>query len=145
MSRPFANNNGKTTFAQIQKTLNTSDYIHQKKIKSSFCNVTECSPNNRYNFGSQGNYLNMKNVNYYALNPHYYINKTQLYINLFTKLNLSDVIVVSELNGNNYPVQINTSVDPYLLYDIDPSGNLFGNTVCGINNFENYIEYNGTI
>ena len=24
-------------------------------------------------------------------------------------------------------------------YNIDPSGNLFGNTICGINNFEKYL------
>ena len=29
---------------------------------------------------------------------------------------------------------------PYLTYDVDPSGNLFGNTICGINNFVNYME-----
>ena len=33
---------------------------------------------------------------------------------------------------------------PYLKYNIDPSGNLFGNTVCGINNFENYVVPNIT-
>ena len=29
----------------------------------------------------------------------------------------------------------------YNYYIIDPSGNLFGNTQCGINNFLNYLVY----
>ena len=123
MSRPFANNNGKTTFAQIKQTSNAGDYTHKKSVSYSrpkFC----CS--NKY--------------------PPYSINTTQLYINLLTNLDLENVIVMSDLSGNTYPVKINTSPynDPYLLYNIDPHGKLFGNTVCGINNFEQYIRCNNS-
>jgi len=54
---------------------------------------------------------------------------------LITKLNLMDVNVVQ-------PVDMSMNSIPYLYYNIDPSGQLFGNTVCGINNFLNYLEYN---
>ena len=47
--------------------------------------------------------------------------------------------VISTLSGN-FPVTINTET-PFLQYNVDPSGNLFGNTVCGINNFLNYVVY----
>ena len=30
----------------------------------------------------------------------------------------------------------------YNRYIIDPSGQLFGNTQCGVNNFLNYLVYN---
>ena len=140
MSRPFAKNNGKTTFAQFNQPLNAGEYTLIKKTKYSFCKPDYCHPNK--NLYSQSNYLLFKKANDLATNP-YDINHTQLYINLITKLDLSDnVIVVTDLSGNGYPVKIDTNVEPYLTYNIDPSGNLFGNTVCDINNFENYIVYN---
>jgi len=140
MSRPFAKNNGKTTFAQFNKPLDAGQYTLIKKTKYTFCKPDYCHPNK--NLYSQSNYMMLKKANDLALNP-CDIDHTQLYINLITKLDLSDnAIVVTDLSGNGYPVQINTTVEPYLTYNIDPSGNLFGNTVCGINNFENYIVYN---
>ena len=33
---------------------------------------------------------------------------------------------------------------PFLDYNIDPSGNLFGNTICGINNWEKYMVYDAS-
>ena len=140
MSRPFAKNNGKTTFAQFNKPLDAGQYTLIKKTKYTFCKPDYCHQNN--NLYSQSNYLLLKKANDLALNP-CDIDHTQLYINLITKLDLSDnAIVVTDLSGNGYPVEINTTVEPYLTYNIDPCGNLFGNTVCGINNFENYIVYN---
>jgi hypothetical protein len=56
-----------------------------------------------------------------------------------------NIPIVEDLNTNTYPVFIDENVTrPYLKYHIDPSGNLFGNSVCGINNFENYIVPNLT-
>jgi hypothetical protein len=141
MSRPFAKNNGKTTFAQFKEPLNASQYTLTKKIKNEFCKPDYCQPNK--NVYSQSNYIRLKQVNYIELNPCNNINNTQLYINLITKLDLSNnAIVVTDLSGNGYPVRIDTTVEPYLKYNIDPNGNLFGNTVCGVNNFENYLAYN---
>ena len=141
MSRPFAKNNGKSTFAQIKEPLNASQYTSIKKTKYTFCKPNYCHPNK--NLYSQSNYLMLKSANNLATNKCNYIDHTELYINLITSLDLSaNAIVVTDLSGNGYPVKIDTTVQPYLKYNIDPSGNLFGNTVCGINNFENYIVYN---
>lgn len=141
MSRPFAKNNGKTTFAQFKEPLDAGEHILIKKTKYSFCQPDYCHPNK--NLYSQSNYMLLKRANDLATNPCSYIDHTQLYVNLITKVDLSDnAIVVTDLSGNGFPVTINTMVEPYLKYNIDPSGNLFGNTVCGINNFENYIVYN---
>jgi len=143
MSRPFANNNAKPTFAEINKPQDAGSYILNKKIKFSFCKPNVCHPNK--NIGSQSNYQNLIKANtlrfYPCLNS---IDKTQLYINLITQLNLNeiDTPIISYLNGNTYPVDINTSLTtPFTTYNIDPSGVLFGNTTCGINNYINYMEY----
>ncbi len=140
MSRPFAKNNGKTTFSQFKEPLNASNYISYKKIKTTFCKPDYCNQNK--NLYSQSNYLLLKKANKFIINP-CDIDHTELYVNLITKLDLSgNAIVVTDLSGNGYPVKIVTTVEPYLTYNIDPSGNLFGNTVCGINNFEEYVMYN---
>lgn len=140
MSRPFAKNNGKSAFFKFKEPLDAGDYIKIKKTISSFCQSDFCHPNK--NLYSQNNYNNFKQANNYILNKNNF-DHTQLYVNLVTKLELNNnLIVVSDLSGNTHPVTINTTVEPYLKYNIDPSGNLFGNTVCGINNFENYIVCN---
>jgi hypothetical protein len=140
MSRPFAKNNGKTTFAQIREPINAGQYTSIKKTKYTFCKPDYCHPNK--NLYSQSNYMLLKQANKLATNS-CDINHTQLYMNLMTKLDLSEnVIVATDLSGGSYPVKIDATVIPYLNYNIDPCGNLFGNTVCGINNFENYIVYN---
>ncbi len=140
MSRPFSKNNGNSTFAQIKKPTFASDYISIKKNKSIFCKPDYCHPNK--NLYSQSNYMLLKTANNLIINK-CDIDNSQLYINLITKLDLSDdVIVATDLNTNSYPIILDPTVEPYLNYNIDPNGNLFGNNVCGINNFENYIVYN---
>ena len=57
------------------------------------------------------------------------------------KLNLSDVPIIIDTSGN-YPAYLDVTSIPYLDYTIDPSGNLFGNTICGTNNFQNYLQLN---
>jgi len=55
---------------------------------------------------------------------------------------LKDVPVIEDFSGNIVPSTINIISNPYLRYNIDPSGNLFGNTDCGINNFVKYLVNN---
>jgi hypothetical protein len=68
-----------------------------------------------------------------------------LYYNLYTKLDLSDLSgntpFIFDLSYNTFPALINNTDTPYLEYNIDPSGVLFGNTTCGINNYLNYVVY----
>ena len=143
MSRPFAKYPAKPTFAQINEALDASEYIANKKAKYSFCKPNICYPNK--NVYSQSNYLIQKQANNLKFN--YYgnnIDNTQLYINLLTELDISSNIpVISDSSGNTYPAIINPcSVVPYLAYNIDPSGVLFGESPCGLYNFENFVVYN---
>lgn len=141
MSRPFAKYPAKSTFAQFNEPLEANEYIANKKLKYSFCSPNICHPNK--NVYSQSNYLFLRRANNLAFYPcKNSIDKTQLYINLITKLQLNNVNVISDLSGNTSPVIIDTNVIPFLKYNIDPSGNLFGDTPCGITNFENYLIYN---
>jgi hypothetical protein len=84
-----------------------------------------------YNLQTAGEYINNKKTNLYL--HHNTFNKTNLNRNLVTKLNLLNVTVI-DTNPSSEP--------PYLAYNIDPSGALFGNSVCGLNNYNNYLEYN---
>ena len=61
---------------------------------------------------------------------------------MLTKLDLPETIaVIEDFSGNQVPSTINSTTTPYLEYNIDPCGNLFGDTICGINNFVNYMVY----
>lgn len=141
MSRPFAKYPAKPTFGVFKEPQNAGDYITNKKIKYSFCSPNICHPNK--NIYSQSNYLFLKQANNLAFySCRNSINKTQLYINLITKLDLTNVPVIEDLSGNVSPVIIDTTTTPFLKYNIDPNGLLFGNTPCGINNFENFLVYN---
>ena len=56
-------------------------------------------------------------------------------------MDLTDVPVIQNFSTGATPTTITTTADPFLDYNIDPSGNLFGNTICGINNFVRYMVY----
>lgn len=143
MSRPFTNYSAKSAFAQVKESVDASSYTQSKKTKSTFCQPNICHPNK--NVYSQSNLLLLKEANTLTFYPCVDFNKTQLFTNLYTKLDLSDLSgntpVISDLSGNIFPVIINTNVLPYLKYDIDPNGVLFGNNICGINNYLNYVTY----
>jgi hypothetical protein len=145
MSRPFAKYPAKPAFGQINEPLEAGEYIKNKKTKYSFCTPNICHPNK--NVYSQSNLMGLKQANNLLFNPcENSFNPAQLYSNLYSELDLSgNVPVISDLSGNIYPVSISTTDIPYLTYDIDPSGNLFGDTVCGINNFEQYLVYNPSL
>jgi len=142
MSRPFAKYPAKPAFGQLKEPLEAGEYIQNKKLRYSFCIPNICHPNK--NVYSQSNLMNLKTANNLVFNTcGKQFERDQLYSNLYTKLDLSgNVLVIADLNGNVYPTPISTTVEPYLTYNIDLSGNLFGNTVCGIYNFENYLVYN---
>jgi hypothetical protein len=144
MSRPFAKYPAKPAFGEINEPLDAGNYIQNKKIKYSFCPPNICRPNN--NVYSQSNLMTLKRANNLFFHPiKNAFNPNQLYSNLYSELDLSgNVAVISDLSGN-YPVPV-TSGPPVpgnlnYYYYIDPSGNLFGNTVCGFNNFRQYIVF----
>lgn len=143
MSRPFSNNSAKSSFAQVKESTDAGTYIHKKKAEYTFCKSNICQPNK--NIYSQSNLLLLREVNDSYFNHFKEFDKTQLYTNLYTKLDLSDLSgntpVITDLSGNSFPVIIDTNVTPYLKYNIDPSGVLFGNTICDNNNYLNYVTY----
>lgn len=140
MSRPFANNiTASQSFANQKQLSDASDYIRQKKIQYSFCRPIICP---RKNVNSQSNLLYLNEANSLAFNPYFNFNKTELYGNLYSSLVLNNnVSSITSLNGQ-YPVNIIPGTIPWENYVVDPSGQLFGISPCGIYNFENYLQYN---
>jgi len=91
------------------------DYIHRKKLKTAY-----------------------KILNYPYQNA---INNANLNINLISKLDLTNVPVIQNFATGDVPTTITNSSVPFMDYNIDPSGNLFGDNICGINNWEKYLVY----
>ena len=147
MARPFSNSSSANkAFGVFSGSQDAGIYLYNKKAKTTYCNANICTPT--LTVGSESNYLLFKRANklrvYPCLNS---INKANLNINLITKLDLTNVHVIQDFSGNVVPSSINTMntvLDPYLRYNIDPSGNLFGNTICGINNWEKYMVYDAS-
>ncbi|MFY7730783.1 MAG: hypothetical protein ACOVRN_14770 [Flavobacterium sp.] len=52
--------------------------------------------------------------------------------------------IIADLSGNVFPVTIDTTVEPFLKYEIDPEGVLFGNSSCGIDNYRDFVVLNTT-
>jgi hypothetical protein len=145
MARPFKNtSSANKAFGTFNEPQEAGEYIYNKKARATFCVANRCAPSikvgtesNRLLF-NRSNKLNM----YPCVNT---INNANLNINLITKLDLKDVTVVEDFSGNVVPSTINVTSIPYLSYNIDPSGNLFGNSQCGINNYVKYMVYNSNL
>jgi len=144
MSRPFTHYTAKPAFEQVNESLNAGEYILKKKIIYSYCAPNICHPNKNISTFEKYYGLRLANTLKFYQNK-VLIDESQLYSGLYTKLDLSDLSgntpVISSLTGT-FPVTIDTSsTSPFLEYNIDPSGNLFGNTTCGIDNYLNYVVY----
>ena len=134
----------KKTFNAISEPMNAGEYIYNKKAKQIYYCSKKCFYNNCYqkclnnkNLFSESDLLLFKKVKFGYSNN---FNKQQLSNNLITKLNLEGLSVIS--TNNISPTDIPTvSTADGVYYNVDPSGNLFGNTICGTNNFVNYMQY----
>jgi hypothetical protein len=142
MAHSFKTNSGRSTFGTFREPSDAGSYILNKKAKTIYCKPNICT--NNKNVGSESNLLTLNRANrltfYYCRD----VNKSNLNINLITKLNLTDVPVIENMAFES-PTTIdvsNNTTNPYLYYTIDPCGNLFGNTICGQSNYLNYQEYN---
>ena len=149
MARPFNNQflgskSANKCFGQFLESQNAGDYILNKSAKTTYCIPNKCTQS--FKVGSQNNYLMYKNSNRltFPSNCLSSINKSNLNINLITKLDLKDIPVIADFSGNKIPSSIVDSnlIIPYLEYNVDPRGLLFGNTLCGTNNFLRYLVYN---
>jgi hypothetical protein len=112
----------KPTFGSNKESMGAGDYI-VKKAKATNCNCVN---------------TNEKNVSFYNFN------KYDLNLNLFSKMDLSNVCVIEDMSGNVCPTKIIYNEIPnfYTRYIIDPNGQLFGNTNCGTNRFLTHLVYN---
>lgn len=144
MARPFKNlSSANKAFGVFSESQNAGDYTYNKKARASYCQSNLCTRS--LTVGSENNYLLYKRSNklsvYPCLNS---INKANLNINLITAMKLTNVPVIQEFSTEDVPTTITTTATPFLDYNIDPSGNLFGNTICGINNWEKYLVYDAS-
>jgi len=142
MARPFKNSNpANKAFGVFFGSKGSGDYTYNKKAKTTYCNtkIFNSSPKT----GSDGNYLLFKRAkkinDYPCLNS---INKSNLNVSLITKMDLLNVAVVQDVSSKSIPSKISHNSIPFLDYNIDPNGSLFGNTNCGINNWQHYMVYN---
>ena len=112
-NRPFAVNSGNAAFGKNRLDKYASDYIQQKRER-----ILQC----------------YEPVPVSCPAPPVIINAMPLYTNLYSTLDLSsNVCSVTEINGN--PPVIVTGIPNQNVYVVDPSGVLFGSTVCGIGQF----------
>ena len=139
-SRPFKPYMGKNTFGVLKESQDAGQYILNKTATTSFCSPNVCVPSRTVASQSSRLILRRAHKIYFRRCQDPY-NTANLNINLVPVLDLSGVPVIIDASGN-YPTQLDITSIPYLDYTIDPSGNLFGNTVCGADNFQNYLLFN---
>jgi hypothetical protein len=128
------------TFGSNKQSMYASDYTYKKKVISTFCDPEKrCNKKNL----SQGELIMLDDAKLFT-KCHPAFDTSNLNINLFTKLDLTDVSVIKDSTNNDCPTNIVYSEIPnfYVRYVIDPSGQLFGNTPCGTDNYLNYLIYN---
>ncbi len=109
----------KAAFGTLKKNMYQSDYLNKKKNVVTNCNNRLCK--------TQSSYFSE--------------NKYNLIIGQYTEMNLKDVVTVDNITST--PVVINPyDTKPfYYTNTIDPYGQLFGKSQCGILNFNHYIVY----
>ena len=84
-------------------------------------------------------YSKFKRLNQCKVKTNY--DSAALYSNLYTKQNLEGVDTIKSID-NPTSIPINPCLPFYAQFIIDPSGQLFGNTACGVNG---YLKYNEKI
>lgn len=132
-------NSAKPSFQSNKESKDAGFYIANKSASNTFCNTSYCNKTTR-NYEQLYALKNSSLIKKNICEPSF--DKTNLNINLFTKLDLQNVCVIK----SNKTETCASSIDPYSLffldYTVDPSGVLFGNTECGVNNFENFLVPN---
>jgi len=135
--RPFNTYTGKNTFGVLKESRQAGDYTINKGALAWVCPPNICVRNKTG--VTQNNYLLLKRAKALYVNDLY--NPADLNMNLVTQLDLSGCSIILDNIGNVVPADLSTTSIPYLDYTIDPSGVLFGNTICGAVNFTEYLRY----
>ena len=145
MAHAFSPIPAKPTFGNITQSDYASDYIQNKIAKLAYCNDVR-NANCKKKFSQSELLLFNKGrlLNSYAFCAGTsLINEANLVAGLYTESDLSGVAVVCDVSGDACitPTAINSlSVPFYEHYLIDPDGQLFGNTPCGMTNFTKYMS-----
>lgn len=159
MAHAFKTISAKPTFGTLRENIYQSDYINRKKGVITFCNSpSRCqrirvapSYNIRNSFNSGRYKLSLDKCNILP------VNKSNLIIGQYTKMNLQDICTVQNINPSIPPEPDNPcqntpsiSINPnsmtppppfYWTYQIDPSGQLFGKSQCGELNYTHYMLF----
>jgi hypothetical protein len=136
-SRPFSSYSGKSAFGQVREPLDAGEHVLNKKAVASYCNVGRCVLGQSRRTSAELLLLEQAQRLKYTNQ----FNRANLYVNLYSQMDLSGVCPIVDLSGN-CPTVIASTVTPSALnldYVIDPSGVLFGNSTCGINNFTEFM------
>ena len=160
MTHAFAPIPAKPTFGTLRENLYQSDYLNRKKAKYAYCRTPSYC--NKIKIANSYDLINSYKLGRYSRNletcniiP---INKGNLIMGQYTKLNLKNVCTVS--NGtpptrpctndlpcdpcqNNTSVSlVETDVPFYFNKTIDPLGELFGSSQCGELNYTGHMVLN---
>lgn len=143
------NNTGNSTFGNITQTNTTGDYITNKKAKLLFD-----MNSNKKRFGSLLNQNNLlllkraqliKNIGICQSLPAF--NSANLVSGLHSTENLTGINIITSVNdGSACPIYSGATLYPDLIiakpiyynYEVDKCGSLFGNNICGIENYNDY-------
>jgi len=156
MAHAFKNVSAKPTFGTLRENLYQSDYINRKKGIITFCkSPATCQ---KIRVAPSYNTINSFNIGRYTLSLDkcniFPVSKSNLIIGQYTKANLTNICTVLDLNtytkpspeetcqnNNNIIIDPSKSEPFYQLYQIDPLGQLFGNTQCGELNYTHYMIF----
>ena len=170
MSHAFAPISAKPAFGTLKENLYQSDYLNRKKAKYAYCRTPSYC--NKIKNSNSYDLINSYNLGRYSRNLEkcniISINKGNLVMGQYTKLNLKDVCTVSYGppptkhcgNGteelpcipcqNNTDVVIDPNVNPltnissepfYWNATIDPLGELVGSSQCGELNYTQHMIF----
>jgi len=162
MAHAFKTISAKPTFGTLKQNIYQSDYINRKKGVLTYCNsYSRCQ---RLQTAPSYNTRNLFNIGLYKLSldscdilP---VNKSNLIISQYTKQNLKDVCTISNIDPSVHPAPCGSSepcdpcqnntpvtIDPtlttpfYYTNQIDPIGQLFGQSQCGELNYTEYMVF----
>ena len=161
MTHAFAPIPAKPTFGTLRENLYQSDYLNRKKAKYAYCRTPSYC--NKIKIANSYDLINSYKLGRYSRNletcniiP---INKGNLIMGQYTKLNLKNVCTVSSGTPptrpctndlpcdpcqDNTPVYLKTDADVpfYFNKTIDPLGELFGSSQCGELNYTRHMVLN---
>ena len=130
----------KSCFGDNKEPTVASDYIKNKKARATNCNSNVCIKKNTGTYENYNLLHTAQQLDRYNCSLPF--NKSNLNINLVTKLDTNNLCVLQDASGGICTTRINPSLKFYENYIIDPNGVLFGNTQCTINNYVNYMVNN---